>query len=88
MRPYLWFLWLALVLAAPSPLRAQPQPGEVFREYYWTNAGGDGNGWRGSHWDAGGAAGGPSLNNCLDSVPAATAHPDSQDIVPPPRRLF
>jgi len=45
MRPYLLFLSLALVLAAPLALRAQPQPGDVFREYYWTNTGGDGDGF-------------------------------------------
>jgi hypothetical protein len=39
------FLSLALVLAAPLALRAQPQPGDVFREYYWTNTGGDGDGF-------------------------------------------
>ncbi len=42
--PTLTVALLALAASAANPARAEPKPGDVFREYRWTNQGGDAGG--------------------------------------------
>lgn len=45
MKRTILFFTGVLLVHAPAGVHAQPKPGEVFREYYWTNPTGDGDGF-------------------------------------------